>query len=456
MTQRLVSVGDDFTLPGAVKVADANLPARLGDKALNAAFIPKWKANTAYLAGDAVLTPAGDTVTATANFTSGASFNAANWNYSPTYLGKAGTKTDTTAGILDWQNNSTSGYIVHARTGPLSTGAVAAIAIGTDLGAGNGLLVSHKNTGIGVLATGQPGSGRIAEFTSRGTGSGFWINVQAGGAATQINARDGAGFADGVSTSGSTTFTSATAAFTAGDVGKGISQLTSKGTTDPFGSIASGATIVSVTNATTVVLSAPATATGSAVLFNVVGRIPALTQPLLKFMDTDLVTEIAKFTRGGATFNTADVASVPLNVNAKTGQTADLIAVKDGAGVKQFSVGNQGSVASSVFATFSNAGLPGADPFIATTYSSHASIIGVRSGAVTGDNFQARGGGSTPLSRFNKDGYFMTAKNVTPGDADINTGEMCLWVDSTSGAAKLMINVKDNGGVVRRGSVTLT
>jgi hypothetical protein len=54
--------------------------------ALNATFVPKWKPNTAYLAGDAVLSPVGDVVTAIANFTSGASYNAANWNVSATYV----------------------------------------------------------------------------------------------------------------------------------------------------------------------------------------------------------------------------------------------------------------------------------------------------------------------------------------------------------------------------------
>lgn len=39
MVNRLVSVGDDFTLPAAVKVADTNLPARLGTAALNATFV---------------------------------------------------------------------------------------------------------------------------------------------------------------------------------------------------------------------------------------------------------------------------------------------------------------------------------------------------------------------------------------------------------------------------------
>jgi len=47
MVNRLVSVGDDFTLPAALKVADANLPARLGDTALNAAFASKAQATQA-------------------------------------------------------------------------------------------------------------------------------------------------------------------------------------------------------------------------------------------------------------------------------------------------------------------------------------------------------------------------------------------------------------------------
>jgi lysophospholipase L1-like esterase len=55
-------------------------------KAEKADVVPKWKANTAYAAGDPVLTPTGDTVTAKVSFTSGSTFSAANWNYSPTYL----------------------------------------------------------------------------------------------------------------------------------------------------------------------------------------------------------------------------------------------------------------------------------------------------------------------------------------------------------------------------------
>jgi hypothetical protein len=60
------------------------------------------------------------------------------------------------------------------------------------------------------------------------------------------------------------------------------------------------------------------------------------------------------------------------------------------------------------------------------------------------------------LSRFNKDGYFMTRKTAAPADADIATSEMALWFDNTAGAAKLMIKAKDSGGTVRTGSVSLT
>jgi hypothetical protein len=369
-------------------------------------------------------------------------------------LDKTGTKTDTAAGLFDWQNNATSGYLLHLRTGASSTGGAAVIGIGTDLGAANGLLISHKNTGKGFLATGQPGSGLLAELTSRGSGSGFWVNVQAGGGSVQINARDGQGYNDGVA-NGTTTFTSATAAFVAGDVGKSITQLTSRGDTDPFGCIPSGTTITAVNSATSVTLSQASTASGTGVIFNVAGRIPAVTQSLLKLMDTDLVTEIAKFTRGGATFGTADVASVPVRVNAKSGQTADILQAYDGAGVKTFSLAANGGTVSSVLSTFTNAALLGAGALVAQTYSSHGALKAGRTGGGTGDNFWAMGSGTTALSRFNKDGYFMTAKTAAPADGDINTGEMAIWFDSTNGAAKLMVKAKQADGTVKTGSVSL-
>lgn len=76
----LVGAPADAAIAAAVNGAGTATKA-----ALSATFVPKWKATTAYLAGDAVLSPSGDTVMAKANFTSGSSFNASNWNYSPTY-----------------------------------------------------------------------------------------------------------------------------------------------------------------------------------------------------------------------------------------------------------------------------------------------------------------------------------------------------------------------------------
>lgn len=52
---------------------------------LSATYVPKWKPNTAYLAGDKVLSPNGDVVAAKVDFTSGSSYDANNWNLSTSY-----------------------------------------------------------------------------------------------------------------------------------------------------------------------------------------------------------------------------------------------------------------------------------------------------------------------------------------------------------------------------------
>jgi hypothetical protein len=53
-------------------------PASLG-------VVPKWKANTAYTAGDKVVSPNNDIVSAIATFTSGSTYSASNWNLSSTF-----------------------------------------------------------------------------------------------------------------------------------------------------------------------------------------------------------------------------------------------------------------------------------------------------------------------------------------------------------------------------------
>jgi hypothetical protein len=84
----------DFLGPAKVTKAglDADVTAKLNDTgsaargALNATFVPKWKATTAYTAGDKVVNPSGDVVSAISTFTSGASYNAANWALPTTYV----------------------------------------------------------------------------------------------------------------------------------------------------------------------------------------------------------------------------------------------------------------------------------------------------------------------------------------------------------------------------------
>jgi len=67
---------------------DGHFPPRV-EAALSATYLGKWKPNTYYIAGDSVTNPSGDTVTAKVNFTSGASYNAANWNLSTVYANDA-------------------------------------------------------------------------------------------------------------------------------------------------------------------------------------------------------------------------------------------------------------------------------------------------------------------------------------------------------------------------------
>lgn len=77
---------------GAAGVADdasvktlVTTPGSQTATALNATYVPQWKPNTAYAAGQAVLNPTGDVVTAIAAHTSGATHTPANWNISTTY-----------------------------------------------------------------------------------------------------------------------------------------------------------------------------------------------------------------------------------------------------------------------------------------------------------------------------------------------------------------------------------
>lgn len=75
------------------------------------------------------------------------------------------------------------------------------------------------------------------------------------------------------------------------------------------------------------------------------------------------------------------------------------------------------------------------------------------------------GGGSSMLSLrttgfgllagFDKAGRHFTLVHTAPADADLQAGEMRVWFDQTSGAAKFMVKAKDAGGTVRTGSLNL-
>jgi hypothetical protein len=73
----------------------------------------------------------------------------------------------------------------------------------------------------------------------------------------------------------------------------------------------------------------------------------------------------------------------------------------------------------------------------------------------TGDLQQWISSGSVVLSRVNKGGYYMTALNAAPADADVSTSEMAIWFDNTNGASKLMVKAKQADGTVKTASLAL-
>lgn len=99
----------------------------------------------------------------------------------------------------------------------------------------------------------------VSLFGVRGLNPSFYLDSKTGGGQVFGAANGGQTYTDAGTTNASTTLTSASAAFTAADIGRTISGA----------GIPAGATIASVTNATTVVLSAAATATATNVAITV-------------------------------------------------------------------------------------------------------------------------------------------------------------------------------------------
>ncbi|NWL13497.1 hypothetical protein DM793_19725 [Paenarthrobacter nitroguajacolicus] len=150
MTRRLVSVDDAFNVPDNLNVRDVNLPDRLQDTALSATFAPKWKASTAYTAGQNVTAPDGNVVRAKANFTSSPLYDSSNWEYGTIPGGAnvptAKSATDTRAGVWEYTHNSKTGYLYHLLAGSnFGGGAIFAIGHDADDGTGTALLAEKAN-----------------------------------------------------------------------------------------------------------------------------------------------------------------------------------------------------------------------------------------------------------------------------------------------------------------------
>lgn len=71
----------------------------------------------------------------------------------------------------------------------------------------------------------------------------------------------------------------------------------------------------------------------------------------------------------------------------------------------------------------------------------------------TGDILQIVKTGGEVVSRFTKDGGFVTKRNAAIADADLKLGEMMIWFDASAGAFK--VKAKDSAGVIKTGTVAL-
>lgn len=178
-------------------------------------------------------------------------------------------------------------YLRHERAEAGSSGYLSAL--GLDAGSAGGILVSAKNDGPGIWISSNPshsGVGLNIDAMSRRGNTPFMLSIFEGASPAVIRASRGAGFYDGVaSTSGDAmTFTSATAAFTASDVGKALTQLTSRG--EGF-IIPVGTTITERVSSTTVRLSQAVTGDATGINFLIGERPPGDAATLLELRNND-------------------------------------------------------------------------------------------------------------------------------------------------------------------------
>lgn len=121
--------------------------------------IPKWAPNTAYAKGSPVIAPDGSQVLALAAFTSGATYDPANWSANRGYVTMAGTNpsnipvlktaNDGKAAVWEYIHNGNSGYLWHLLAGAQSGGGWM-MGIGLDGGSGGFFIQRNKAAAIGI------------------------------------------------------------------------------------------------------------------------------------------------------------------------------------------------------------------------------------------------------------------------------------------------------------------
>lgn len=301
--------------------------------------------------------------------------------------------------IVNWQHDdATFSYLWHLTAGPNANGAL--IALGTDrMVAGAGLLIANKSVGAaGISIQNHPGAGQGIYTQHYAKNPALLIEQYAASvAAIRTAVKTGEGISDIVTTQGSKTITSASANFVAGDVGQSLTQLTQVGNLSPSGCIPVGATIASVTNSTTAVMSVNSQASGTGVRARVGGRLPSTGLPVWQMADTDGTTLLWQLL-----YNRQD-QNIPLRITNGLAK---------------------------------NAAIPS---------------ISVRAAASgqTGNLFEAANNAASLIySRIDKNGYIITAKNAAPADADLAAGELASWLDATNGATKIMFKAKSANGTV--------
>ena len=365
-------------------------------------------------------------------------------------------------GVIDWDHDDDVGYLLHLKAKANSGSNASIIGIGTDDGAGNGLLISHKNSGAGLRLIQQPGAAFGAYLNGYSSNPLILAEIFKGSGGIKIAPKAGQAINDGVTTSGSDVFTSATAAFTGADVGASISQLTSRGLNDPSGTIPSGTTIIAVTNGTTVQMSANATASATGLLTLIGGRSPAASQTLLRLADESDVTLVtfqkgAAYTRVPLDATSNDVAAPAIKVNGMSGQTSDIFQIfRNGNANAMFSLLASGLGAFRSGLSVNNGQLTTSNALNITNFGSTNKTLQLTGSATQAlDQLSVLDSGGATQSRFDKNGYFMTHKTAAPADGDITASSVAFWFDSTDGAAKVKFKGKSANGTVVSGEVAL-